>query len=85
MKKPPVSRKASQAKRPSRPFSSAVSTGPTACETTSQKRNIKMPVAVEARKAFVAGLTLSILPIGRPRKMVSPAIAPSARVWAVLM
>jgi len=44
-----------------------------------------MPVAVAARNAFALGLTLCIRPIGRPRKIVSPAIAPSPRIWAVLM
>ena len=53
--------------------------------TMSQKRKIRIPVAVEARKAFVAGVTLCIRPIGRPRNIVSPAIAPSVKVCAVLM
>ena len=36
-------------------------------------------------EAFVEALTFCIRPIGSPRKMVKPAIAPSTRVWAVLM
>jgi hypothetical protein len=64
---------------------SAVSTGSTAWLRTSQSRKTRIPVAVAARKAFVAGFTLCMRPSGRPRKMVKPAIAPSPSVWAVPM
>ena len=61
------------------------SIGSTASLSTSQSKKIKMPVAVAARNAFVAGVTFRIRATGRPRKMVNPAIAPSSRIWAVLM
>jgi hypothetical protein len=80
-----VSRNESQRKRPSLPEVSASSIGSTASLRTSQKRKSRIPVAMAARKAFVPAVTFCIRPSGRPRKIVNPAIAPSRRVWPVLM
>ena len=62
-----------------------MSIGSTAFESTSQSRKTKIPVASAERPARVFALRLCILPTGRPRKMVAPAIAPSRRISGVLI
>src|SRR6476619_3174411 len=81
--KPPSAIVATTAKRPQCLALSAPSTGSIASLTTSQKRKIRMPVAVAVKKAFTCGESPCIRPIGRPRKMVTPAIAPRRYVWLV--
>jgi len=49
-----------------------------------QSRKIKMPVAVALSIARSLGIGSRNLPMGRPRKMVNPAIAPSAAICAEL-
>jgi hypothetical protein len=61
----------------------AVSIGSTAFDMTSQKRKTRMPVARAERPARVFALRFGNLPIGRPRKMVAPAMAPSRRISGV--
>src|SRR5204863_10137952 len=58
-------------------------TGSIASLSTSQNRKSRIPVAVAVKKAFSFGDSPCIRPIGRLRKIVRPAIAPSSRVWAV--
>src|SRR5204862_510011 len=54
-----------------------------AAQWTSQNRKSRMPDAVAVKKAFSVGDSPRIRPIGRPRKIGRPAIAPSSSVWAV--
>src|SRR3954465_9838363 len=61
----------------------APSTGSIASLTTSQNKKIRIPVAVAVKNDFTAGERFDIRPSGRPRKMVTPAIAPSRYVWLV--
>ena len=58
---------------------SAVSTVSNAPARTSQNRNSRMPTATALRKAFSASDGLRMRPIGSPRKMVNPAMAPRIR------
>jgi hypothetical protein len=51
---------------------------------TSQKRKIRMPVARADSPERAFGPSC-ILPTGRPRKMVTPAMAPSSRISGVLI
>ena len=44
-----------------------------------------MPVAIELSAARSAGELERTRPMGKPTKIVSPAIAPRMSVWAVLM
>ena len=44
-----------------------------------------MPVATAASETLTPWATFRMRAIGRPRKIVSPAIAPRMRVWVVLM
>src|SRR6266536_3556763 len=74
---------ATPANRPQAFAFSAVSTGSIAWLSTSQNRKSRIPVAVAVKKAFSYGDSQCIRPIGRPRKIVRPAIAPSSKVWAV--
>src|SRR3954447_3105021 len=62
---------------------SAPSTGSIASLTTSQNKKIRIPVAVAVKNDFTAGERFDILPSGKPRKIVTPAIAPSRYVWLV--
>jgi hypothetical protein len=59
---------------------SAASTGSNAPDSTSQKRKSRMPMAVALRNARIGIDGLRTRPMGRPRKMVKPAMAPSARI-----
>jgi hypothetical protein len=64
---------------------SAVSIGSTAFESTSQSRKTRIPVASADRPERAFALRPCIRATGRPRKMVSPAIAPSRRISGVLI
>ena len=61
------------------------STGSTPWETTSQKRKTRIPVAIDESAARILSDTLLSAPIGRPTKIVKPAMAPRRRVCVVLM
>src|SRR3954447_6172829 len=75
---------ASHQNRPQCRSSRAVSIGSTAPESTSQSRKTRIPVASADSAARVASDRFCMRPIGRPRKIVPPAIAPRIRTWAVL-
>ena len=60
---------------------SAASTGSMAWPSTSHSRNTSTPMATALRKAWRRGAGLRRRPMGRPRKMVKPAIAPSTMIW----
>src|SRR6058998_2956736 len=57
--------------------------GTHALASTSDIRKTRIPIESAFRNPFFRELTLWSRAIGRPRKMVSPAIAPSSRssVW----
>ena len=46
---------------------------------------MRIPVAVALMNALTPTGTDCMRPSGSPRKIVDPAIAPSNRIWAVLM
>ena len=64
---------------------SAASVGSTACVSTSQKRKTRIPVATAASIERTFSGTFRRRAIGRPMKIVIPAIAPRRRVWPVLI
>ena len=64
---------------------SFVSIGSTAPESTSQSRKIRMPVASALSPARAGALRFWRRPIGRPRKIVPPAIAPKINTCPVLI
>src|SRR5258706_2437497 len=81
--KPPASSAARNVNAPQRLASSAPSTGSTPCESTSQKRKTRIPVATAASGTFGAGRVCRTRAIGRPIRIVAPAIPPSRNVSAV--
>jgi hypothetical protein len=42
-----------------------------------------MPIASALRKTLTLGIGARIRPMGRPRKMLSPATAPRRTIWLV--
>ncbi len=58
-----------------------VSTGSSTPESTSQNRKSRMPMATALRNAFNRGTGARRRPMGRPRKIVKPAMAPSRTIW----
>src|SRR5204863_5938854 len=83
MTKPARAIEETPANRPHVLACNAPSTGSIASLSTSQNRNSRIPVAVAVKNAFTLGDSPCIRPIGSPMKIVSPAIAPSSKVWAV--
>ena len=61
------------------------STGPKECSKISRSRNRRTPAERPPRKVLYRARPPRSRPMGRPRKMVNPAMAPSRRVCAVLM
>src|SRR5581483_1881764 len=82
--KPAAPSAESSLKRPHRCAGSAVSIGSTAFVSTSQSRKTRIPVARDERPARAFALRERTRLMGRPRKIVAPAIAPSRRMCPVL-